>query len=849
MPRIIRSALISVLILVTFFIQPAFAFLGSPQPPSFIQLQATGVINLTTEMSYDPVGNLKTLKDPKGNSTSFEYDSHNNVITATSTAPFNYITRYKYDANSNLIQLERQTGESANPWQSTYYTYDSMDRLETVKDNAGNTTVYTYDPNGNRASVTDALYNRTTYEYDRRDMLSLVYDARGNINAQYTYDENANLKEIKDANNNTTAYTYDGFDRLTKTTYADGSSEEYTYDANSNLIAKKDAKSQTIDYAYNALNRLTLKSLRGSEATEAISYAYDLGSRLKEITDTNGKIAYAYDAADRITQVTYPGSKTVAYAYDANSNRTKLIYPDASHITYDYDALNRLTAIKDQAGVNVATYQYDALSRRTGMSYANNTGATYEYDVINRLPKIKGLSPQGTVPDFSYTYDKIGNRLSMVAASGTHNYNYDFLYQLKKADYPAGYFTQDQTFAYDYLGNRTSTTDGNTTNYSSNNLNQYTNVGTNSYTYDATGNLTSDGTFTYAYDYENRLITANKTGTSAAYKYDSFGRRTEKTVGSATTKFLYDGDQLICEYDNSGNLTTKYIFGPGIDEPILMTKGGQTYYYHYDGLGSVTSLTDSSGSTIESYSYDAFGKPNAASSIGNRYMFTGREYDAETNLFFYRARYYSPELGRFLQRDPVGYWDSMNLYQYVGNNSINFIDPYGYVRWRDLGKSAWGMSINALGIAAGAGVAAIPEPTLSTKIIGVIVLGKSVYGFVANLQNAIDAIVDKKKDKQIVPSSLPNAIAELAAPGNTIAQKISDAVDIATDIGFMKSIAKAVEMAPGLYRTTNGVILELVSFSNPTEFGNIAKIFTVLDYLRICGENAGSLLNPLSKYR
>ena len=222
--------------------------------------QAAGVLNLTTEMSYDPVGNLKTLKDPKGNSTSFEYDSHNNVITATSTAPFNYITRYKYDANSNLIQLERQTGESANPWQSTYYTYDSMDRLETVKDSAGSTTVYTYDRNGNRASVTDALYNRTTYEYDRRDMLSKTADAQGNI-TEYDYDENANLKAIIDAKRNITAYTYDGFDRLTKTTYADGSSEEYTYDANSNLTAKKDAKGQVIYYDYDALNRISEKGL------------------------------------------------------------------------------------------------------------------------------------------------------------------------------------------------------------------------------------------------------------------------------------------------------------------------------------------------------------------------------------------------------------------------------------------------------------------------------------------------------------------------------------------------------------------------------------------------------------
>ena len=218
-------------------------------------------------------------------------------------------------------------------------------------------------------------------------------------------------------------------------------------------------------------------------------------------------------------------------------------------------------------------------------------------------------------------------------------------------DYPAGSSFTDKAYTYDAAGNRISTVNGSTTNYTSNNLNQYIQAGNNRYTYDATGNLTSDGTFTYAYDYENRLITANKTGTSAAYKYDSFGRRIEKTVGSASTKFLYDGDQIIAEYDSSGNISAKYIFGPGIDEPISITKEGQTYYYHSDGLGSVTCLTDSNGTIVESYSYDVFGRPSVTSSLGNRFMFTGREYDAETDLYFYRARYYSPRIGRFLQRD------------------------------------------------------------------------------------------------------------------------------------------------------------------------------------------------------
>ncbi|MCJ7484235.1 MAG: RHS repeat-associated core domain-containing protein, partial [Thermodesulfovibrionales bacterium] len=221
-------------------------------------------------------------------------------------------------------------------------------------------------------------------------------------------------------------------------------------------------------------------------------------------------------------------------------------------------------------------------------------------------------------------------------------------------------------------------------------LNQYSKFDQWTMAYDQNGNTTQKGTQQFSYNFRNQLVRAIDGGSTVTLKYDPFGRRIEKIGTGNTIKFYYAGNQVIEERNSSDQVTKQYIYGNGIDELLrLDVYSGATsapYYVHTNDIGSTTAITDSTGALVERVSYDTFGLPSftdatgqpiATSSIGNMTLFQGREYDSELNLYNYRARYYDPIMGRFLQMDPVGYKDSMNLYQGMGMNPINSIDPMG----------------------------------------------------------------------------------------------------------------------------------------------------------------------------
>jgi RHS repeat-associated protein len=620
----------------------------------------------TITYTYEPTYNQVTsITDPLGRTTNFAYDIVGNLTSITD--PAGAITSFTRNTQGLITQITDAQGNS------TDFTYDLYGNIATITDSLGNVTSYTYDVMGKLLSVTDARGNQTNYTYDLRDRLTQVRDSLNNLTT-YTYDLAGNLTAITDAKGNATQFLYDSINRLIRETNALGNQRNYTYDSQSNLISKTDANGQTTTYTYNDYNRLiTISHPGGSQST----FTYDTLGNLTGASNPNISYTITYDALNRKTSITDNLSRTINYTYDANSNRATMVDPTGT-TTYVYDVMNRLTSMTDPAP-RTYTFTYDNLGRRTSLNLPNGITTSYTYDNLSRLLSIIN----GSISSNSYSYDNVGNRASMTDPSGTHNYAYDVIYRLLQATHPA---PPTEQFTYDEVGNRL--TDGSGNSYFYNNANRLLNYNGVTFTYDTNGNMTSRvdscGTTTYTWNSEDRLtgISGFKPDCStlvASYKYDPFGRRIEKNINGVITKYLYDEEDIIAEYDGNNQLVAHYIHGPGIDEPLSMEKNSQKYYYHVDALGSVTAITDSVGTVVQRYNYDSFGNitymqdPNFI----QPYTYTSREYDPDSGLYYYRARYYDAKVGRFISEDPIGLKGRINIYVYVGNNTVNRIDPSG----------------------------------------------------------------------------------------------------------------------------------------------------------------------------
>lgn len=625
--------------------------------------------------------------------TTYERNSSTNTISAI-TDELGRRVEFTRDDDGFITEVTALPGTSAEAsWQ---YTYEpNYHGLATVTDPLNHTSTFTYDSSGNMIGAKNALNHQYTYTYNKSGQLLTATDPLTNT-TQLTYN-GSDVAEVSDPLSRTIKVTRDGVGRPTSIRSASGSNvrfeydvlnrvtsitnpvqgvTSFTYDANSNLSSLTDARTGVTNYSYDSMDQLVTRT---DQLTNAGTSVYNVDGTLQESTDRKGQTtSYTYDALRRLTEVTYDDTSTTSYTYDDGNRVTEIDDSVAGTTTIAYNDFDKVTSITTPQGA--ISYTYDDAGRRTSMTVSGQTAINYTYDNANRLTQISQGSTTITI-----AYDNAGRRSSLSLPNAvTTEYAYDAASQLTDLTYKkSGVTIGNLTYTYNNAGLRTaiagsyarmglpSATTGGTYNAA----NQQTALGGNSLTYDLNGNLTSDGTTTYTWNCRNQLTAMSRIGLSASFQYDALGRRVSKTVNGSTVTYVYDGPHIVQE-KVSGTPTANIILGM-LDEVLIRTDSGGAWSPLIDGNGNTLALTDSSGVVQTEYTYQPFGDTTVSgSSNGNPSQYTGRDNDG-TGLYYYRGRYYSPVLHRFISEDPIGVAGGVNLYGYVGNNPISYTDPYG----------------------------------------------------------------------------------------------------------------------------------------------------------------------------
>jgi RHS repeat-associated protein len=643
----------------------------SPDPDGSGPLQSS-----VTILEYDLLGHLIRTVDAAGSETRMTYDSMGRVLTQTDDA--SQVTRSEYDIAGNLIAFTDPKGNT------TRYKYDLRGRMTQTVAADGGTTIYEYDVADNLVALTDSVGNRTRYKYDPRNRVIEEIDPLGK-SIRYEYDGVGNLAKKIDRNNRTTTFSYDAANRLTQERWlnpdgTEANTIDYVYDKVGNLLRVQDVSSR-LTFTYDSLNRPALASNSGTPGAPAVDilYAYDAASNITSVSDRilgvpSGVTQYTYDARNRMKSVSQHGSgvdpKLVDFVYNelgqftqidrfSDLQRTSLV----ARTHYSYDDLNRLTSLTHGTASTPRSlafydYEYDSANRITAITDIDGR-TQYQYDMTDQLIRATrgATDPRGNE---SYTYDKNGNRVSSHLAS----------------------------------------------HYTTGSANRLLSDGKYTYQYDAEGNTTRRVTITtgetrdFTWDHRNRLVrlTDKSSGgtivNEASYIYDAINRRIAKLVdvdgtGPLSTHvdhYAYDREHIVLEFTDPDGpnsnaqpaLSTRNVFGPQIDMIIAQEQQAprDVQWLMADHLGSIR-LVLSEDLHFENIAYDSFGNPLGAT-ISN-YGFSGREFDTETQLYYYRSRYYCSQSGVFLSEDSLRHTnhDGHNLHSYVANQPTVAVDPFG----------------------------------------------------------------------------------------------------------------------------------------------------------------------------
>ncbi len=662
----------------------------------------TNAAGLTTRYAYDSVGRLVKTTWPDGRTESTRYDAAGHPVE--SIDGLGRATAFEHDPLGRLARERRLTGLEIR------YSFDALGRLAGVEDSGGSKVQMQRDSFGRIEALSDALGATSRYRYDALGNMLALIDARGQSRS-FTYGAGGILTGVREASGDAARYEYDGAGRMVAVRHPGGGTTRFAYDALGNVVTVTDPLGGRCGSTYDLAGRLVGTTDAGGRVTQRVfepsgrlaevrfpdgkrvTHKYDGSGRLLEADDGAFPVRRTYDRVGRLVRVEYPAiKKSVAYEYNAQGLRTKLTDPDRREIRYEYNAIKQLAAVVLADGKRIVL-GYDAQGRLQSVAYPNGITGRWEYDAAGRTTKIAYLDPGGrTVAGWTHRYDAAGNLVEREDSGGqTGRFQYDASGQLIEESGAGG------ATRYRYLagGNRAAVdAAGGTIRYRHDAADRVVEAGGERLSWDGDGNLIARrgpaGTTAYEYDAAGRLVKViAPDGEQTAFGYAPTGERVWKRDRDGLSYFLHDGLDLIQEIGGEGQSVATYIHGAGIDRPLAMLRDGRYYFFHVDRLGSIALVTDQRGQTAAAYEYDAFGRITVhQGALRQPFAFTGREWDASAGLYYYRARYYDPVLGRFLSLDPlppkIGDPLTLNPYLYVRNNPLRFVDPLG-AGWLDEG--------------------------------------------------------------------------------------------------------------------------------------------------------------------
>lgn len=657
-----------------------------------------GSLSATTSMEYNALGDPISVDGPltgSGDTTFFRYDGARRRTGVIAPDPDGSgplprrAQRLSYDASGRLTQSEIGTVMAADD--SGWAGFSSQMQSSNIFEN-GRIIRHTTTAGGTIQSVTQTSYDVlgrtectalrmnpsafgslptacslgptgshgpdriTRFTYDKASRVWQRQAAVGTADQTYdaimTYTQSGQVKTAADGEGNLTTYEYDGFDRPWRTRFpvsakgAQTSSaadyEQVTYDETGKVREKKLRDGSIVTYSYDRLGRITRQDRPNLGENADISYNYDsVGNVTSATGNWGGSFTFAYDALGRLLSEQQPWTGTLSWAYDAAGRRTRTTWADGFFVDYEYRSTGELATITEQGGFVLASFGYDGLGRRSSLTRGNGTVTSYGYDAASRLSSLtQDLAGSGQDMTVSFAYNPAGQIASRTLSNDAYAWS--------------GHYNVDRS-------------------YGVNGLNQLTSAGTTPLGYDLRGNLTSSGSTNYAYTAGNKLF-QSPAGTMV---YDPVERLFH--IGAENSLLRYEGGQQIVEQDaTSGAVRKRYVYGDGPDEVLVQYDGSSTgtrRWLHADERGSIVAVSDAGGAALAINTYDEYGIPG----VGNqgRFQYTGQAWIPSLGLYHYKARMYSPTLGRFLQTDPIGYGDGFNWYDYVGGDPVNGIDPSG----------------------------------------------------------------------------------------------------------------------------------------------------------------------------